>query len=132
MPTEDFGITFVHYEVASMDFLFRQQPIHDFGIDAHIETVDTDGKGTGRNIAVQIKSGNSYIKRNRNGEILYYAEKRHIQYWSTHSLPVILIIYDPDAKKGYWCDVKGYVSRNPTLLEEQKPKGSCSERVKMR
>jgi hypothetical protein len=67
---EDSGIAFIHGQVAKMGFFFREQPKHDFGIDAHIETSDANGKGTGRNIAVQIKSGLSYINVNQQGDIV--------------------------------------------------------------
>jgi hypothetical protein len=115
---EDLGISFIHSQVAKMGCFFREQPKHDFGIDAHIETANAAGKGTGRNIAVQIKSGSSYVKENEQGGIVHYTDERHIQYWAEHSLPVILIVYDPEQEIAWWCDVKAYISRHPSLLSQ--------------
>lgn len=78
--TEDLGVSFVHNQVARMGFFFREQPKHDFGIDAHIELANEDGIGSGRNIGVQIKSGSSYFKLNREGDIVHYTDERHIRY----------------------------------------------------
>lgn len=113
---EDLGISFVHKQVAKMGFFFRDQPKHDFGIDAHIETADTSGRGSGRNIAVQIKSGSSYINRGQESTIVHYTDERHIRYWAGHSLPTLLVVYDPKQEIAWWCDVKAYVSRHPSLL----------------
>lgn len=115
---EDTGIHFVGGLVAKMGFFFREQPKHDFGIDAHIETADSSGKGSGRNIAVQIKSGSSYISPNRQGDIVYNSDERHIHYWAEHSLPVVLIVFDPNRDIAWWCDVKAYISRHPSMLSQ--------------
>ena len=52
------------------DWFFREQPITDQGIDAHIEKFEllkgqkgNDEVGTGRLIALQIKGGPSYFSR---------------------------------------------------------------------
>ena len=80
MPqTEDIRIAHVHGIVAEMGFLFREQSKHDHGIDAQIEIAE-NGKGTGRLIAIQIKSGESYIRHNQQGDIVYYSDERHIHY----------------------------------------------------
>ncbi len=114
--TEDQGVSFVHGIIAELGFFFREQSKHDFGVDAHVETSNDEGKGTGRNIALQLKSGESYIREDSNQEIAYYTDERHIQYWAQHSLPVILIVYSPSQRKAWWCDVKEYCSRHPQIL----------------
>lgn len=42
------------------DFIFREEAIEDYGIDAIIEAKE-DGVPSGKLIAVQIKSGESYF-----------------------------------------------------------------------
>jgi len=81
---------------------------------------------TGRNIAVQIKSGASYIKQNEKGDLVHYTDEKHILYWAQHSLPVILIIFDPQTETAWWCDVKAYISRHPTLLSHGPYKIECA------
>lgn len=120
--TEDLGISYVHGIVAQMGFFFREQPKHDFGIDAHLEISDDTGKGSGRLVGLQIKSGKSYIRRTSGGSIAYYADKRHIIYWAEHSLPVVLIVYSPNENRAWWVDIKEYISQRPTMLGDE---GGC-------
>lgn len=103
MSTERIGVSKVETIVNEMGLIFREQTIGDYGIDAQIETYADDGYASGELIAVQIKSGSSYAnKKNRNGDIEYYIEDKHYKYWLNHSLPVIIVIYDPESGICFW------------------------------
>lgn len=52
------------------DFIFREEAIEDYGIDAIIETKD-GGVPSGKLIAVQIKSGESYFSKQDEDHIVY-------------------------------------------------------------
>jgi len=65
-------------------WLFREQAVSDYGIDALIEEVDSDNKPTGKPVALQIKSGPSFFKR-KGSDYIFYGEPRHLNYWSNHS-----------------------------------------------
>lgn len=82
-------------------WIFREQPIDDCGIDAHIELKD-DNYATGKLLAVQIKSGESYFKNERNNEIVYYIDEKHLNYWKSNVLPVIIILYNPETEECIW------------------------------
>ncbi|BCG65208.1 MAG: hypothetical protein methR_P3033 [Methyloprofundus sp.] len=82
-------------------WLFREQPIHDYGIDAQVEIVK-EGKPTGDLIAIQIKSGVSYFSECKENCIVFRTDDKHIEYWFKHSLPVIIILYNPDYDICYW------------------------------
>jgi hypothetical protein len=82
------------------EWIFREQAISDYGIDAHIEVVE-DGQPTGRLAALQIKSGASYFEKSGNGYI-FRGELRHLEYWTRHSLPVFLILHNPDTGQILW------------------------------
>lgn len=84
-----------------LHWLCREQPTSDFGIDAHAEVV-ASGLATGRLLALQIKSGKSYFDQSNEKGVTYYGNSAHLQYWSNHSLPVVVILYDPESKKAYW------------------------------
>ena len=71
------------------------------GIEAQIEIIDNEIP-TGALIAVQVKSGKSYFSENTNTSFVFRTGDKHIEYWSRHSLPVILVIYDPDEDTLYW------------------------------
>lgn len=45
----------------NLDWLFREQPTEDYGIDAHVEVVDGE-MVQGRLLALQIKSGDSWFR----------------------------------------------------------------------
>ena len=58
--TERLGVSKLDHFFSSQGWLFREQPVHDYGIDAQIEIVDGSG-ATGNLIAIQVKSGSSYF-----------------------------------------------------------------------
>ena len=55
------GVNLTERQVLEAGLIFREQPVSDYGIDAHIE-IENNGKATGRLIAVQIKSGPTCFK----------------------------------------------------------------------
>ena len=61
MSVERIGVSSVEKIINQMGMIFREQPVDDYGIDAQIEIVENKC-ATGKLIAVQIKSGNSYFK----------------------------------------------------------------------
>jgi hypothetical protein len=87
-----------------LGWLFREQMVSDFGIDTQVEVVENN-EPTGKLIALQIKSGASYFRRKGN-DFVFYGEKRHLEYWIRHSLPVFLILHDPDRNLVLWQKVE--------------------------
>jgi hypothetical protein len=85
-----------------LGWIFREQPIVDMGIDAHIESVEK-GNPTGRLLAAQIKTGASHF-RDKGDRLVYYGRLTHLDYWLKHSLPVIIIAHIPD-QNTYWAHV---------------------------
>ncbi len=90
--TERKAIHSVGCAFADFNWIFREQHVGDFGIDAIIETANEEPNG--RFAAIQIKGG-KYFKRSKSGLTLYFS-KRHQQYWETinETMPVFLIAYD--------------------------------------
>jgi hypothetical protein len=86
---------------SEFEWLFREQPVGDFGIDAHVE-VCKNGKPTGRLIGLQIKYGESFFDEKVAQGFIYRGNKAHLEYWTKHSLPVILILCDPSTDTQYW------------------------------
>lgn len=77
---------------ATAKWLFREQPLEDYGIDAHVEVVES-GNVKGRLVALQIKSGDSWLKPSATGGWNFYPEKKHVTYWQNHSLPVAIVVW---------------------------------------
>jgi hypothetical protein len=90
-----------------LGWVFRDQTRKDFGIDALIELVQSDRRVTGRMIAAQIKCGSSWFaKPTSDGSgWRYRGELRHLNYWLGHSLPVIIVLCDPDTDECYFTHV---------------------------
>jgi hypothetical protein len=84
-----------------LGWLFREQPTEDFGIDAHVEVIDGEDV-RGRLLALQIKSGESWFKEPGSGGWWYRPDDDHVRYWLSHSLPVVVVLYDPTTKTCYW------------------------------
>lgn len=99
--TERIGVNAVeHIVLHELGWIFREQPIIDMGIDAHIERVDDDNP-TGKLAALQIKTGASHF-RESGDTFVYYGSLPHLDYWSKHSLPVLLIAHFPESNQTLW------------------------------
>ncbi|OEF94669.1 DUF4365 domain-containing protein [Vibrio splendidus] len=102
--TERIGINAVESVVVrNLGWIFRDQPVCDQGIDAHIEIVN-DGNPTGKLLGVQVKSGSSHFKETAQGYV-YYGSMVHLEYWLSYSLPVILVGYLPEDDKVIWAPI---------------------------
>lgn len=100
--TEREGVSAVQNIVYNdLGWTFREQPVDDYGIDAEIEVADQI-RPTGKVIAAQIKSGNSYFQNSTKENIIFYLEERHKRYWLKHVLPVIVLLYHPISKECIW------------------------------
>lgn len=87
--------------VSGFEWIFREQPTDDYGIDAQIEIVEDDA-ATGELLAAQIKTGPSYFKKETDEGWWYPLDKDDLSYWLEHALPVAVIICDPVTKTAYW------------------------------
>jgi hypothetical protein len=86
-----------------LGWLFREQR-PDYGIDAQIEVVK-DNEPTGKIIAAQIKSGDSFFQERTADGIVFRGDTDHLNYWLKHKLPVIVVLYDPTTEKAHWQSV---------------------------
>ena len=84
-----------------LGWVFREQTVLDFGIDAEIEIADIK-RPTGKVIAVQIKSGDSYFQNEVKEGVTFRFDKKHKEYWLRHVLPVIILLYNPGNKECIW------------------------------
>ncbi len=75
-------------------WMFREQPIDDVGIDAHMEYTDDTGN-VKQLLAVQIKSGEYWFKEKKDNYIIFRdIDERKYNYWTTNSLPCIIVLYN--------------------------------------
>lgn len=104
---ERVGVTKVQLLFQEFGFIFREQTKDDYGIDAEVELTE-NGLACGKLIALQIKSGEGYLKEKTDSHIVFRGEGKHLSYWLLHSLPVMLVIYDPASDVAYWQIINRY------------------------
>jgi hypothetical protein len=95
------GIAGIQLLFERLGWIFREQPIEDYGIDAHVEVVENN-TATGKLIALQIKSGKSWFKEKTSDGFVFRGKTEHLEYWQQHSLPVIIVLYQDDEQIAYW------------------------------
>ncbi len=94
----------------------------DYGIDAYID-ITIDGYVTGKSIAIQIKSGESYLKELNNEFWNFIGEKKHLNYYLNHDTPILIVLVDLVMEIAYWevCKIE-YISLNETSWSMPVPK----------
>jgi len=90
----------------------RELTVSDHGIDMEIEFKSDAGEATGRKLYLQLKSGDSYLKkRKRDGtEIFAIKDERHAFYWMAQAFPVLLVIRNSEGEVR-WMEVSDYLKR---------------------
>lgn len=98
--------------------LWRPTPTKDVGIDGQIEHVAPDGEPSGRLIAVQVKSGDSYFRGEKDDRVPYRVEAKHAAYWAGFTLPVVLVLHREDRDLTIWADARSALRRgeNPVRV----------------
>jgi small GTP-binding protein len=90
--------------------IYRQYTNSDHGIDGEIEFKDADGKASGKRLYLQLKSGDSYLrKRKQDGEEIFTIKhERHAKYWKQQAYPVMLVVRTSDGIIR-WMDISAYL-----------------------
>lgn len=114
-PTEQLGLIFIQQVAHDLKAIWRPTPNDDYGLDGELEFT-RDGVVTGFIIKVQVKSGPSYLRNKTASGFDYHVSASDAAYWSKVSFPVILVVYDPADKAGYWVDVKQHLA-HPDFAE---------------
>jgi small GTP-binding protein len=101
--------------------IFRPTPNSDHGIDGEIEFKDDEGRATGRRLYLQLKSGDSYLKKRQRDEAeVFYVSKEHerwLAYWQQQAYPVMLVIRTSDGEIR-WMDVSDYLRRAQQTVKQ--------------
>lgn len=77
-------------------------------------------------IALQIKSGTSFFTEETTEAYIYRTESNHISYWINHSMPVVLLLFNPDTREMYWQAIyKDTVECTGKRWKVTVPKANC-------
>lgn len=100
--TERIGLNHIGEIAERNKWMFREQPIDDVGIDAHIELTEPTGESK-QLLALQIKSGASWFREKKDDYIIFRdINERQYNYWTMNSLPCIVVLYNPDDDMCIW------------------------------
>ena len=102
---ERIGVNKTASILSEMGLIFRETSNSDIGIDGQVEEVDEEFNATGRIMAIQIKSGKSYLKDNIN-EWKYTVDEAHKNYWRLFPIPVMLLVHNTNDGMIYFIDAK--------------------------
>jgi len=102
--TERLGLALTAAAFERLNLAFREQAVSDFGIDAHAELIQGE-EATGRLLAIQVKSGPSYLADADSDRIVFRMHRKHAEYWLNHSLPVVVCLCDTERALVYWQSV---------------------------
>ena len=99
--------------VAEAGHIYRQYTNSDHGIDGEIEFKDERGRATGDRLYLQLKSGDSYLRRRRrdDAEIFTVRKARWIDYWRRQAYPVMLVVRASNGEVR-WMNVTDWIQRN--------------------
>jgi len=110
------GINFVRALVERHNSTFQEIDLHnDLGNDAYVEFV-VDENASGCCVALQIKSGSSY--RAGSDKYAFQSNRDHFEYWSSHTLPVFAVIFDPDTQGAVWVDITEHLRHHPSVISD--------------
>jgi small GTP-binding protein len=104
---------------------FEIPATEDEGLDMELEFTDDEGKGTGRRLYLQLKAGNSYLRRRRDGtEVFTIRKQGWVRNWLAQPHPVMLVVgtfAEQDKLRGRsdklefadvrWMEVSSYLRR---------------------
>jgi hypothetical protein len=100
-PTEKKGILKVEQIFNEFGWITRKILEADFGVDMEVE-ICHHGEPTGKLLGIQIKSGISYFITDLNDDIIYRGSRTHLDYWLNHSLPIIIVLHNPENNLTVW------------------------------
>ena len=72
------------------------------GIDGHMDIVLDNGDVTGQSIAMQIKTGATFLATRTNAGFVFHGETKHLNFYMNSPLPVIIILCDADSGTCYF------------------------------
>ncbi|HEX8161907.1 MAG TPA: DUF4365 domain-containing protein [Pyrinomonadaceae bacterium] len=96
--------------VALAGQLSREFNVSDHGIDMEIEFKSDSGEATGRKLYLQLKSGDSYLRKRRrdSAEVFEIKKERHARYWMEQAFPVLLVVRNSEGEVR-WMEVRDYL-----------------------
>jgi small GTP-binding protein len=83
-----------------------------YGLDMEIEFKNDDGKPTAKKLYLQLKSGDSHLRKRQSdgAEIFQIHHEDHAKYWMEQAYPVFLVIGNSEGEVR-WMEIRDYLKR---------------------
>ncbi|MEM5406199.1 DUF4365 domain-containing protein [Paraburkholderia unamae] len=97
--------------VALAKQLSREKPVSDHGIDMEIEFRWDDQTASGQLLFLQLKSGDSYLRTNKDGKDIFTIKNpRHAEYWANQIAPVMLVVRESNGEIR-WMEIRDFLKK---------------------
>jgi small GTP-binding protein len=92
--------------------IYRGYTNSDHGIDGEIEFKNEKGQASGKRLYLQIKSGDSHLKKRKSdgAEVFHIKNQRWAHYWQQHAYTVMLVIRTSN-EEIRWMDISSYLKQ---------------------
>jgi small GTP-binding protein len=99
--------------------IYRPVTMFDYGIDGEVEFKDDDGQPSGHKIYVQLKSGDSHLRRREHdgNEVFDVKNPRHLDYWASQPVDVYLVVRTRENIR--WMNLTRYLKTRPDRASRQ-------------
>jgi uncharacterized protein DUF4365 len=108
------GIVKLDRVVTDMGYIWRPTANSDVGMDGEIELVEDRG-ATAKIIKAQVKSGESYFRKDDQRSFELHASADDVKYWLAANNPVLVVVYHPERDSLYAVHVQGYAEVYPDV-----------------
>lgn len=111
---DEIGLSILELTIQrKIGWIIRDIRKKDVGVDANIEQV-INGIPTAKYISVQLKTGLGNVYQSADGSFVFYFDEPHYLYWTSSSIPVILVLCDIDTDTLYWTPIlKNRIKKTP-------------------
>lgn len=99
------GLGFITQQFAQVGCTINEYH-REVGIDAILEIRDDSYKSSGKFVAIQLKSGESFFEHHDEHAYYHYIDDVHVTYWLRCCSPVLFIIYNPAWRVAFWSRIE--------------------------
>ena len=94
--------------VSLADQIAREITVGDNGIDMEIQFRHDDGTASAKKLYLQLKSGDSHLRKRGDDVEVFAVKPRHARFWMEHEYPVMLVVRGSDGVVR-WMEVRDWL-----------------------
>jgi Domain of unknown function (DUF4365) len=106
----DLSICFVEWQALLCGYTVERMH-HDYGIDLQLMTYNKNGEIEPGNILFQVKATDGLLLSEGQATIPVRVERLHLARWLREKSPMIVIVFDAQKRRAFWCYVQQYFQK---------------------